>query len=79
MTCKQVADFLLDYTAGELPDTTRIVFEQHLRVCPNCREYLAIYRTTVTLGRHAFDNDTNAVDAGIPEELVSAILAARPR
>jgi hypothetical protein len=76
MTCKEVADFLLEYTTGELPALVRDLFDLHLRLCPNCREYLALYLTTIELGRHAFDHG-NAIDAGVPEELVHAILASR--
>ena len=77
MTCKEVADFLLEYTTGELPAEARAVFDEHLRRCRNCREYLALYLTTIELGRRAFDDARNAVDAGVPEDLVAAILAAR--
>ena len=76
MTCQEVTEYLADYINGELTDRERALFEEHLLLCPNCVEYLAIYRTTVTLGRHAFD-DADAVDSGIPEGLVAAILAAR--
>ena len=79
MTCKEVADFIVDYVAGELSPEVREVFDAHLRVCPNCREYLALYGTTMALERTAFDNANDAVDTGIPEELVAAILASRPR
>lgn len=79
MTCQEVADFLLDYTAGELADDVRVQFERHLSNCLNCREYLSIYRVTTTLGRHALDRADDAIEAGVPEELVAAILAARAR
>ena len=76
MTCRDVAEYLADYLNGELAERERALFEDHLRLCLNCVEYLAIYRTTVTLGRHAFD-DADAVESGMPEGLVAAILAAR--
>jgi anti-sigma factor RsiW len=79
MTCREVADFILAYSTGELSDGVREIFDRHLSVCPNCREYLAQYLMTVQLGRHAFDADATAVESGVPEELVTAILAARPR
>jgi anti-sigma factor RsiW len=78
MTCKEVADFLLEYTSGGLAPGVREQFEAHLRRCANCREYLALYRSAVELGRHAFD-DIAAVDAGVPEDLVAAILTSRQR
>lgn len=80
MTCREVADFLLDYSSGELSDGVRGRFEQHLTRCPNCREYLAQYQTAVDLGRRAFDDErAEASSAGIPDDLVAAILAARQR
>jgi anti-sigma factor RsiW len=79
VTCREFTDFILDYSTGELSVEMREVFERHLSVCLNCREYLALYLTTVELGRHACDDDgTLAVESGVPEELVAAILAARP-
>jgi anti-sigma factor RsiW len=79
MTCKEVADFILDYTTGELPVEVRSTFDRHLSLCANCREYLATYLTSVTLGRHAFDDAAKATDKGIPADLVAAILSSRPR
>jgi anti-sigma factor RsiW len=78
MTCREVADFLLDYSTGELPDATRQAFEHHLTLCLNCREYLALYLASVEFSRRAFENDDIlAVPAGVPEDLVAAILSAR--
>ena len=79
MTCREVADFIMHYATGELSASTRETFEHHLSRCPNCREYLAQYHTTVELGRHAFEDDVSAVVAGVPEELIAAILASGPR
>jgi anti-sigma factor RsiW len=76
VTCREVADFIADYLSGELSECERRQFEEHLRLCPNCVEYVALYRTTITLGRHAFD-DTDAIAGGVPDALVDAILAAR--
>ena len=79
MTCREVADFMLDYTSGELPVEVRAVFERHLERCANCREYLALYLKSVELGRRAFaEDDALAVNAGVPDELVAALLAASP-
>ena len=78
MTCREFADFIADYAADELSGTIRGAFEQHLRRCPNCRDYLALYLTTVELERSlALENDREASWCGVPEDLVSAILDAR--
>ena len=69
----------MDYINGELAASERATFERHMRVCPNCREYLALYIAAIELGRGAFaDEQTSAAIAGVPEELVAAIMAARP-
>jgi hypothetical protein len=78
MTCREFADFIADYAADELSDTVRAAFEQHLRRCLNCREYLALYLTTVEMERSvAVDGRRAASTCGVPEDLVSAILDAR--
>ena len=80
MTCREAADFMFEYLAGTLDADTNGRFEWHLSRCGNCVEYLVQYRRTIELGRRAFDDDaTPAVLAGVPEDLVAAIVAARPR
>ena len=80
MTCREFADFILEYASGELPLATRHSFERHLSVCPNCGEYLAQYLAAVELGRSAFvDQEASAITAGVPRDLVLSILAARSR
>ena len=79
MTCREFADFMMDYLSGEIPQESRAQFEQHLRVCVNCRKYLTSYEETVKLGKRAFDDDDAALPADVPEQLVEAILAARRR
>ena len=74
MTCQQLADFILDYLEGHLPAETKVAFEHHLTLCPNCVNYLASYETTTAMVRRAFDDDPGA-PLQMPEELVQAILA----
>ncbi len=77
MTCREFADFIIDYLAGELPADAREPFERHLSRCHGCHEYLAQYRNTVRAGRLAFENPEEDVPADVPEELIKAVLAAR--
>jgi anti-sigma factor RsiW len=74
MTCRECAEFLSDYLAGELAADVRAAFEHHLSICPNCVTYLEQVRETVRAGRLAFEDDT---EPDVPEDLVRAILAAR--
>jgi anti-sigma factor RsiW len=77
VTCREFADFIMDYLVGELAPAVRTPFEYHLAQCPNCREYLAQYQATVEAGRTAFDSLESDLPEAVPEDLVQAILAAR--
>ncbi|MCC7179163.1 MAG: zf-HC2 domain-containing protein [Acidobacteria bacterium] len=77
MTCREFADFMMDYLSGELPEESRAPFERHLSRCANCHEYLAQYKHTIEAGRLAFTNPEEEVPADVPEDLVKAVLAAR--
>ena len=76
MTCREVADFLMDYLSGELSPDLQAQFDRHLSVCPNCRAYIATYRATIELGRKAFAVPDADAQSEVPEELVSAILSS---
>jgi len=79
MTCRELADFIVDYLAGQLPGEVKSAFEKHLSVCPNCVSYLATYKSTIELSRRAFEADEADASQQMPEELVRAILDARER
>ncbi len=77
MKCRELADFLMDYVSGELPEENRAHFELHLSRCRNCHEYLAQYESTVKAGRIACGEMSDELPDNIPEDLVKAVLAAR--
>jgi anti-sigma factor RsiW len=77
ITCWQFEDFILAYLADELPDRQRSVFELHLKICRECRDYLAAYRRTVEISKRAFEEPNQPVPDDVPDDLVKAILAAR--
>lgn len=77
MTCREFADFMVDYLSDELPSDTRALFERHLTRCDDCAGYLKLYAMTVKLGKRAFEHEDGALPADVPERLVAAILAAR--
>jgi anti-sigma factor RsiW len=79
VTCREFADFIGDYLSGELDASVFARFEQHLQVCVNCRRYLRSYEETVKLGKRAFDDEDAVLPPQVPEDLVRAILAARPQ
>lgn len=79
MTCREFADFIMDYMTGELPGDERALFERHLQRCPHCPEYLKQYEDSVKAGRRAFDALDDDVPVSVPDELVQAILQATRR
>ena len=79
MTCREFADFILEYLSGELPPESRAAFDYHLSLCANCRTYLASYEEAVKLGKRAFEDDDAALPEDVPEQLIASILAARHR
>src|SRR5918995_2859251 len=46
-TCKQITDLVSDYLNGNLTRAVKRDFEQHLRICPDCVNFLNTYRKTV--------------------------------
>ena len=80
MKCRELADFLMDYVSGELPEESRTHFEFHLDKCKNCREYLVQYEVTIRAGRIACDEMSDEMSdemGSIPDDLVKAVIAAR--
>ena len=77
ITCRQFEDFILAYLEGELPERQRFVFELHLKVCRECRDYLAAYRRTIEVSKQALADRDGSVPDDVPEDLVKAVLASR--
>jgi anti-sigma factor RsiW len=77
VTCRDFADFIMDYLTGELPADVLASFERHLSGCPHCHDYLAQYLATVAAGKEAFADENAPVPAEVPEDLIQAILASR--
>ncbi|MEP7310594.1 MAG: zf-HC2 domain-containing protein [Acidobacteriota bacterium] len=77
MTCREFADFMMDYLSDELSAESRVRFDRHLGLCTNCQKYFTSYEETVKLGKKAFEHDDAPLPTEVPEALVRAILAAR--
>ncbi len=79
MTCREMVEFLMQYLEAELPGEQRSAFDAHLAACPSCVTYLDQYRDTVRMGKTVCEDLEGPVPDDVPEELISAILAARAR
>jgi anti-sigma factor RsiW len=78
VTCREFADFMMEYLDRELQLEVHQAFEHHVSLCPACERFLRQYRSTVAAGRAAFAmGEDHAVPADVPEELINAILESR--
>jgi anti-sigma factor RsiW len=77
VTCEHLAEFLMEYVDGRVPDDERFVFDSHIAFCKDCEVYVANYRHTLDLTRELAA--PAAPCEPMPEALVQAILAARKR
>ncbi len=77
MTCQEFIDFLMAFLDGELRGERRQVFETHLHACPPCLSYMETYKRTIELEQTLCEHPDDPVPEDVPEELVTAIVAAR--
>ena len=77
MTCQELADFILDFVEGRLPEDQATVFEEHLAICPSCIAYIKSYKSTCEILDALGCTKEEETPKEVPEELVQAILRAR--
>ena len=68
LTCRELVELVTDYLEGALPPRDRLRFEQHLRACGNCTQYVAQFRETLRLTGTLGTDD-------VPREAADALLA----
>ena len=76
MNCREFAEFLDDYLAGEQPAEVRAVFEMHLEGCSCCNHYLSGYRETIKLGKSLCNEPCSQVPGEVPDQLLKAVMEA---
>jgi len=77
ITCKEFEDFVQRYLDDELTGREKTLFEWHMRICRECREYLASYQRTIEIGHAVFDSKNAQLSTDVPEDLIKAILESR--
>ena len=77
ITCREFEEFIMNYLDGSLPRAQRKKFEWHLRICRECREYLAAYRRTIEIGQAVLGPAHESVPEDVPEDLIRAVLDSR--
>jgi anti-sigma factor RsiW len=46
ITCRELVELVTSYLEGALPETERVLFEQHLVICRGCSTHLDQMRAT---------------------------------
>jgi anti-sigma factor RsiW len=66
MTCRELANLLIDYVSGELTPEHRERLDHHLKLCPPCVTYVKTYTLTIKLTRQL-------PDSPLPPQLVDKL------
>jgi len=77
ISCVEFEDFILGYLDGDLPRGQRLLFDMHLAVCRECRDYLAAYKAAMAVTKGALARQEIEQLENLPEDLITAVLAAR--
>lgn len=78
--CVEFETFIIDYLEGTLPKRQRVLFDLHLALCRECREYLRSYKSTMEQVKSQTDITFSEMGmGGVPEDLITAVLEARDR
>ena len=49
MNCQEFVELVTAYFEGALPQEQRHAFEEHMKLCGGCEDYLAQFRQTIDL------------------------------
>ena len=77
ITCEAFEDFIVAYLEGDLTRRQKFVFEMHLKLCRECRDYLRAYRASMAMTKDALEATNALAGTEVPEDLVKAVVAAR--
>lgn len=77
LTCREFEEFVLDYMDGTLPERQRSMFDWHMRICRECREYLAAYQRAMAVSQRVLSSPGEPIPDDVPEDLISAIMESR--
>ncbi|MEO9820398.1 MAG: zf-HC2 domain-containing protein [Paracoccaceae bacterium] len=79
ITCREFEAFIVDYLDGALTSKERLLFEVHLKVCRECREYLAAYKASMLVAQQGLsaDQDFEEELSAVPEDLIAAVISSR--
>lgn len=75
--CEEFEQFIIAYLEGDLSRRQKTIFEMHLKLCRECRDYLKAYRISMELAAKALRDETGFEPEDVPEDLITAVIEAR--
>ena len=78
ITCRKLAELLMEYIENELAQDVRRQVEEHLKACPPCVVFVETYQVTIHLSRHLSCSDLPDSLRCRCEKLLQAEQQARP-
>lgn len=81
LTCLEFEQYIDKYITGKLDKSESRLFDRHVKVCRDCRNYINTYERTITQGKAVFEekNLDEAVPDAVPSGLVDAVNAVKER
>lgn len=77
ITCREFEDFIVAYLEGGLTKHQHRLFEIHLKLCRECREYLAAYKASMDAAKQGLSGEVLTLPDEVPEDLIAAVIASR--
>lgn len=77
LTCREFEEFVLAYFEGELTRQQLNRFNIHLRICRECREYIAAYQRALEINKAVLGAPDKPLPSDVPADLIQAILEAK--
>ena len=77
LTCREFEEFVLAYFEGELTQQQQNRFNIHLRICRECREYIAAYQRALEINKAVLGAADEPLPSAVPADLIQAILESK--
>ncbi len=77
LTCREFEEFVLAYLDGELTTKQLTRFNMHLRMCRECREYIAAYQRATEINKAVLGAPDESLPDDVPADLIKAILESK--
>ena len=74
LTCREFEEFVQAYHDDELTEKQLRMFNLHMRVCEECRDYVASYQRSIEISAAVLGEQNEPVPDTVPADLIQAIL-----